>query len=411
MNRVHMIIGSKMEIAVGIFMALIFFSALTISSNALDESKIFNVLNYGAKPGKNQESTMAFVRAWNAACNFNGKAVVLIPRGVYTLGETVFQGPCKSEIPITVQLQGTLHAVADVSAYSGKGWISFDEVSGLIFTGGGVIDGRGPSLWKYNDCDTNPNCVHLPASIYMTKVNNAKIKAINLINSMGFHMHITNSYLIRLHTLTITAPEDSPNTDGMHISKSNAIRVSRSVIKTGDDCISVGQGSTNVSINKITCGPGHGISVGSLGKVPNELDVKGLIVKNCTLLGTTNGIRIKTYPASDISRASGMHFEDIIMESVKNPVIIDQNYGLKSTKPSMVKISDVIYQNIRGTTISPVAVNLMCSSGVPCQNVHFNNINLHLKDETRVTAACANVRVLGYSGLQIPPPCISAATA
>lgn len=72
-------------------------------------------------------------------------------------------------------------------------------------------------------------------------------------------MHITNSANIRINGLHIFAPEDSPNTDGMHISKSIGVRVSKTVIRTGDDCISLGQGATNVNISKVTCGPGHGI--------------------------------------------------------------------------------------------------------------------------------------------------------
>ncbi|KAL9161286.1 hypothetical protein ABFS82_07G011300 [Erythranthe guttata] len=364
----------------------------------------FNVMSYGAKPGKQDESTQAFMKAWAAACNFNGNARLLIPPGVYKLSETIFQGPCKSPTPITIFLQGTLQAVSDISAYPDKGWLSLDTINGVILTGGGTIDGQGQAVWPYNDCKTNPDCLHLPASLYITKTRNAKIKSINFINSMGFHMHITQSYLIRLHSLTITAAENSPNTDGMHISKSNTVKVSRTHIRTGDDCVSIGQGSTNVTINQITCGPGHGISVGSLGKLPNEMDVLGLIVKNSTLIGTTNGIRIKTYPASGPSRAAGMLFKNIIMQNVKNPIIIDQNYGSDSTKPSLVKISDVIYDNIRGTTISPVAVNIVCSSKVPCQNVHLQNINLQLNGNQKTTSTCANVK-LGYTGLQFPPPC------
>ncbi|EYU21014.1 hypothetical protein MIMGU_mgv1a016109mg [Erythranthe guttata] len=134
------------------------------------------------------------------------------------------------------------------------------------------------------------------------------------------------------------------------------------------------------------------------------MDVLGLIVKNSTLIGTTNGIRIKTYPASGPSRAAGMLFKNIIMQNVKNPIIIDQNYGSDSTKPSLVRISDVIYDNIRGTTISPVAVNIVCSSQVPCQNVHLQNINLQLNGNQKTTSTCANVK-LGYTGLQFPPPC------
>uniref|UniRef100_A0A5B7C3U1 Putative exopolygalacturonase-like n=1 Tax=Davidia involucrata TaxID=16924 RepID=A0A5B7C3U1_DAVIN len=368
---------------------------------------IFNVLQFGARPGGKQESTQAFMRAWIAACkNFDGvRAKVLIPPGIYKLSETIFGGPCKSRNPITVQLAGTLIANTDLSEYSGKSWISFSKVDGLLLTGGGTIDARGQDVWKYNDCKSNPSCVHLPSTLYFTNVRNAVTKGISLLNSMGFHMHITNSYNVRFQRLRISAPPDSPNTDGMHISKSLTVKVSRSVISTGDDCISVGQGSTNVTINKVTCGPGHGISVGSLGKLPNELDVRGLIVKNCTILGTTNGVRIKTWPGSGPSQASGLLFSNIIMDNVQNPIIVDQGYGGKSNKqPSRVKISHVIYQNIMGTTVSPVAVNLMCSKQVPCQNVRLSNIKLRSSKNMPLTATCTNAQV-GYSGIQNPPPC------
>lgn len=93
----------------------------------------------------------------------------------------------------------------------------------------------------------------------MNRVSNGKVKNINLINSMGFHIHVVNCYMLRFFGLKITAPADSPNTDGIHISKSTNVRFYRNVISTGDDCVSIGQGSTNVTIEMITCGPGHGI--------------------------------------------------------------------------------------------------------------------------------------------------------
>ncbi|CAK9145607.1 unnamed protein product [Ilex paraguariensis] len=346
----------------------------------------------------------AFIQTWTAACNYNGRVRIVVPLGVYKLSETVFQGPCKCQAPITFQVMGTLKAVADVSEYSGSGWITFDGITGLILTGGGTFDGQGQAVWKYNDCKENPNCVHLPAAIYFSQMKDTIIRGINLVNSMGFHMHITNSYLFRAIGLHITSPADSPNTDGMHISKSNLVRIVRNVIRTGDDCISIGQGATNVNITKVTCGPGHGISVGSLGKLPNEMDVTGIIVRNCTLVGTTNGLRIKTYPAKTPSRASGILFSNIVMNNVQNPIIIDQGYHTRSTKPSLIKISDVNFENIRGTSMSAVAVNLMCSSINPCQNVRFNNVNLKHSRNLRLTSTCVNARV-GYSGFQYPPPC------
>lgn len=70
----------------------------------------------------------------------------------------------------------------------------------------------------------------------------------------------------------------------------------------------------------------RGCSVGSLGREEGEEDVRGLLVKNCTVRGTTNGLRIKTWPGSPPGRASNITFEDITMANVSNPIIIDQQY-------------------------------------------------------------------------------------
>lgn len=68
-------------------------------------------------------------------------------------------------------------------------------------------------------------------------------------------------------------------------------------------------------------------SVGSLGKYENEEDVYGITVKNCTLVGTENGIRIKSWPAGKTpSKASSMIFQNILMNNVRNPIVIDQQY-------------------------------------------------------------------------------------
>lgn len=363
---------------------------------------IFNVMKFGAKPGK-QVSTQAFVKAWRAACDFNGLGRVFVPAGDYTIGEAIFQGPCVNRNPVFT-LAGNLKAVPDVSEYTGQGWITFDTIDGLVITGGGTIDGQGAQVWQYNDCKTNSDCVHLPASIRFNSVKDARIKGIKFLNAMGFHMHITNSYLVRIHRLSITAPIDSPNTDGMHISKSQAVKISRSIIRTGDDCVSVGQGAVNVTINQVTCGPGHGISIGSLGKYDNELDVRGLIIKNCTLLGTTNGLRIKTYEQSDPSVAAGLLFKDIRMEDVRNPIVIDQHYGGSSGKGSLVKIKDVLFQNIYGTSVSHEAVTLQCSSVSPCENVRFAKVNLKHVGTLPLISTCENAKVQSI-GIQIPPIC------
>lgn len=73
-------------------------------------------------------------------------------------------------------------------------------------------------------------------------------------------------------------------------------------------------------------------SVGSLGLRPDERDVIGIVVTNCTLTNTTNGARIKTWHNSPPTHASGIVFDDIVMNNVRNPIFIDQNYGSKQKK-------------------------------------------------------------------------------
>lgn len=72
--------------------------------------------------------------------------------------------------------------------------------------------------------------------------------------------------------------------------------------------------------------------MGSLGKYKDEKDVSGIFVSNCTLKNTTFGVRIKTWADSPPSQATGIHFQDIVLDSVKNPIIIDQFYGSKKNK-------------------------------------------------------------------------------
>ncbi|XP_052176953.1 exopolygalacturonase clone GBGE184-like [Diospyros lotus] len=234
-----------------------------------------------------------------------------------------------------------------------------------------------------------------------------------MINSKGFHMKISDSSNFTVTNITVTAPGDSPNTDGIHISGSDLVSVSKSVIGTGDDCISIGDGTTNLAVSEITCGPGHGISIGSLGQRENEDSVRGVTVTNCTLSNTTNGARIKTWHDSPAIEASGIVFEDIVMNGVKNPIIIDQHYGAKN-KPgaSNVKVSDVHYKNIRGTTITNTVVALNCSDAVPCEGIEVMDVDFTLDAAVAATAkyptlsnACTNAKAV-FTGKQNPPPCL-----
>lgn len=158
------------------------------------------------------------------------------------------------------------------------------------------------------------------------KSKNVVINNLTSINSKQFHIVIQSSNKVMLKGVTIMAPNGSPNTDGISVQGSSDITILGANIKTGDDCISISTGARNVWAEHIYCGPGHGISIGSIGKTYNEKGVKNVTIKNTVFKGSDNGLRIKTWGRPSTAFVRGVVFEQSIMENVKNPIIINQNY-------------------------------------------------------------------------------------
>ena len=66
-------------------------------------------------------------------------------------------------------------------------------------------------------------------------------------------------------------------------------------MSAGDDCISIQTGCKNVLIHDVNCGPGHGISIGSLGIDGTRACVSNITVKDVKIHDTMTGVRIKTW--------------------------------------------------------------------------------------------------------------------
>ncbi|PHT35433.1 hypothetical protein CQW23_23133 [Capsicum baccatum] len=340
------------------------------------------------------------------ACQWDGQAKLLIPLGEYMLYATNFSGPCKGSSNLNFQIQGNIKAPIDPKLFCNKSfWISFQNVNNLEIEGDGILDGQGAYAWNNSQCNIRPSTLALDF------IENAIVRDIHSINSKGFQIDVFRSNNLTFSRVNITAPDDSPNTDGIHIGFSTNINIFDSVIGTGDDCISMIAGSQNINISGVTCGPGHGISIGSLGKLPNEEVVKDIRVRNCTLTATQNGVRIKTRAPSDSGSATTISFEDIIMNDVRNPIFIDQHYCTSRpceaiNEESSVQIKDVTFNNIQGTSISIVAITLNCSATYPCKEIKFNDINLVYNGlDGHAISSCDNAEGTA-TGKEVPPSCL-----
>ncbi|CAL9192205.1 unnamed protein product [Musa hybrid cultivar] len=373
------------------------------------EQEIFDPMDFEAMGDGETDDGQALVDAWDSACEHRAPAIFVIPNRTFLAGPATFEGPCR--VTPKVQILGTVKAVPSMNDYYNPGWFEFKHLNGLEIGGGGTLDGQGAASWNKTNCPPKRSCKSLPISMRLLRVSNATIANLTFMNSKGFHIGLQQSSSVTISRLRISAPADSPNTDGIHISRSDNVMLTSLNIGTGDDCISIGQGVNNLQISDVTCGPGHGISVGSLGKYMNEEDVSGVSVRNCTVSGTTNGVRIKTWPGSPPSQASNFTFEDIIMHNVSNPIIIDQHYCPDHdcvVSPSRVKIQNVTFRRIQGTSNDPVAVKLMCSETMACENVQLQDISLIMENNTatsNITSSCSNVKGVAV-GLQNPESCL-----
>ncbi|CAL5361489.1 unnamed protein product [Camellia sinensis] len=372
--------------------------ALVLTCSDLSE---FNVLDYGAVGDGMANDTLAFVEAWNRTCNAESEdASMVVPEGMtFLVYPVAFVGPCNPTY-ITFLLSGTIIAPHNPEAWKGRNlgqWLTFQDVNGLGVSGPGKIDGRGQGWWDIS-CKRHPQspgCGKLaPTVLSFTECNQFSISNILIVNSPQTHILVTGCNNVMIDSLTIKSPETSPNTDGIHISHSTGVFVSNTDIGSGDDCVSIGDYTSHIDITNVNCGPGHGVSIGSLGRSGNEVRVENINVNRVNFNKTSNGVRIKTWQVGR-GHVRRVVFKNINFTDVKNPIIINQNYrDVKNARKRMkagVEISHVRYSGTFGTSKTEVAINLDCSQAVPCTNILLDTVELESSSPgKRVISFCNN---------------------
>ncbi|KAK1268858.1 putative polygalacturonase [Acorus gramineus] len=378
-------------------------------SEGVDGRRPVSVDGFGAVGDGVTNDTQAFVDAWNKACSMKN-AVFLVPEGGRYLVKAVrFNGPCADNL--IIQISGTIVAPDEPKDWDPKLprlWLSFSGLNGVKIQGGGTIDGSGTKWWA-SSCKINKT-----NALTIDKSSAVKIQDLTIQNSQQMHFTISRSDTVRVSNVLIASPANSPNTDGIHISGSTGVVLQNCNIGTGDDCVSIVSGSSNIKMKNIICGPGHGISIGSLGKGNSTDTVIGVVLDTATLTGTTNGLRIKTWQGGS-GAVRSVRYENVVMNNVSNPIIIDQFY-CDSSNPcknltSAVKISQVMYRNIQGTSKTSQAIKFACSDAVPCSNIVLNDVNLLLHDGTAATTTSCNCAVgFDYGFVQPSVECLRSTT-
>ncbi|XP_010547772.1 PREDICTED: polygalacturonase At1g48100 [Tarenaya hassleriana] len=369
--------------------------------------KVFNVLDFGAKGDGKIDDTKAFEAAWAAACKVEASTMVVPNEYVFLVGPISFSGPyCQANI--VFQLDGTIIAPMDSKSW-GRGllwWIEFTKLRGITVQGKGIIDGRGSGWWQdypFEDPLDDESKLIVPLnnsiqerppmpvrselsgsmpSIKPTALRfygsfNVTVTGITIQNSPQCHLKFDNCVGVLVHDMSVSSPGDSPNTDGIHLQNSKDVLIHSSTLACGDDCISIQTGCSNVYIHNVNCGPGHGISIGSLGRDSTKACVSNITVRDVNFHNTMTAVRIKTWQGGSGS-VQGVLFSNIQVSEVQLPIVIDQFYcdhASCKNQTSAVAVNGVTYEKIRGTyTVKPV--HFACSDNFPCVDVQLSSIEL-----------------------------------
>ncbi|NML67829.1 glycoside hydrolase family 28 protein [Hymenobacter sp. RP-2-7] len=281
--------------------------------------------------GSNQAAPLQ--QAIDSCAAAGGGTLVLRP-GTYT------SGPVYVRSAVTLQLDSlaTLLASPTMSDFvvGGKvlNLLNSPAGSGLhdvALTGAGTIDGNGAAWWAAFQANS---ALVRPRLIGIAGCQNLTVTGLTLTNSPSFHVVPSQCQHVVITNVKIKAPATSPNTDGIDPANCDGVTITGCRIDTGDDNIALKGGRVsgalatpcqNVVITNCLFLNGHGLSIGS----ETSSGVRNVQVSNCTFIGTTNGIRLKSETGLG-GPMQGLSYHNLTLTNVPNPLIIDLNYALNT---------------------------------------------------------------------------------
>lgn len=292
-------------------------------------------------------------------------------------------------------------------------FIHGDGLQDVVITGeNGTIDGQGAiwwNMWRQRTLPfTRPNLIEF--------MNSRSIIISNVIfqNSPFWNIHPVYCSNVVIRYVTILAPADSPNTDGIDPDSSSNVCIEDSYISTGDDLVAVKSGwdeygiayghpSSGITIRRVTgSSPFAGIAVGS----ETSGGVENVLAEHINLYNVGVGIHVKT----NIGRGGfirNITVSDVYMENARKGIKIAGDVGDHPDdrfNPNALPV-------VKGVTIKDVwGVKVQQSGSIqgiknsPFTGICLSNINLHgVAGPTTPPLKCSDVSGSAY---QVKPwPC------
>ncbi len=354
----------------------------------------FLVTNYGAV-GDGTTLNTAAIQKTIAAATAAGGGIVLVPEGKFLTGPFTLA----SQINLQLARGATILISDDMKNHPSpndryQDCISVADAHDIEISGDGTIDGQGKVWWEAFRADKT--MTHRPFMVRLSKCTRVYVHGVTLCNSPMFHLVPQNCTDVTIQGITIQAPANAPNTDGIDPSGWNYL-ITNCTIDDGDDNIAVKPGSSsrspgnkNFLITNCTFRHGHGMSIGS----NTDNGIEDLRVSNCTFDSTDSGIRIKTQRGHG-GLLQNLTYENLTMTAVKNPIYIIDWYPERNAPkdPSTEKAQpvdahtpinrNIVIRNVTATAC-PTAGTIRGLPEAPISNVTLSNVTISAKEPMKI---------------------------
>ncbi len=204
----------------------------------------------------------------------------------------------------------------------------------IAIVGKGTVDGNGQNGGWWKGFKEFPAA--RPRVMFLNHCKGVTLHGITVANGPSWHLHPFYSQDFLMLDCLVTAPKDSPNTDGIDPESCDGVNIIGCRFSVGDDCIAIKAGKFEMAqkyktpadhhiIRNCLMEFGHGaVTLGS------ELSagIRNLSVTHCYFFATDRGLRIKTRRGRGRdSIITNVLFDHIRMDKVLTPVVINMWYN------------------------------------------------------------------------------------
>lgn len=400
----------------------------------LSNESVFDVSDFGAVGDNQTVNTKAFrmaIQAAEAVASVSQQSIVLVRGpGVYVVGCFNLTSYMTFKVERDAVVRGVnsrdpsqYTVVKPLPSYGQSRDVGYLRYQALIMTvpgseritltGEGTIDGGGAFWW--NLLHNNELKRGRPHLIELYNTSDVEISRLTLVDSAFWTLHPVYSSRVHIHGLTILAPPDSPNTDGIDPDSSIDVLIENNTISCGDDHIAIKSGldaagrafnmpSKNITVRYNTHLAGRGISIGS--EVSGG--VEDVRIEHCSHLGpSAHGLHIKTSSTRG-GYVRNISYSNITLGNIVSDAFISltSSYGdsseWKDTYPNDFDFTDIRgiqYDRIRLTNNASSDQGAVgkwkCFREMPCKDFIFQDINLTAESKQHIAQEsqwkCSNV--------------------